>query len=90
MDELRSILGKSRIHGNNLIRLTRSLVKTLSINPPGDERGVSRVGGEELDSMGLDVEYVESKANRINTLGRLKGTGGGRTSYGMVITILYQ
>ena len=61
-----------------LIGLTQELVKTPSENPPGDERGVSGVVSERLEALGFNVELVESEPRRVNTLGRLEGSGGGR------------
>ncbi|MFP3951409.1 MAG: M20 family metallopeptidase [Candidatus Bathyarchaeia archaeon] len=70
MDSLRS----------ELVELTQRLVRTPSVNPPGDERGVSRVVGEEMEALGFDLRYVEPKPKRVNTLGALEGVedeGGG-------------
>ncbi|MGD2142782.1 MAG: M20 family metallopeptidase [Candidatus Bathyarchaeota archaeon] len=61
-----------------LIDLTRELIKTPSENPPGNERAVSRLVSERLESLGFEVKVVKSKPNRVNTLGTLKGMGGGR------------
>jgi acetylornithine deacetylase/succinyl-diaminopimelate desuccinylase family protein len=62
----------------NLIRLTQELVKTPSENPPGDERGVSEVVSKHLENLGFEIELVEAKPRRVNTLGRLNGAGNGR------------
>jgi acetylornithine deacetylase/succinyl-diaminopimelate desuccinylase family protein len=61
-----------------LIELTRRLVQTPSENPPGDERGVSGVVSERLEALGFNVDLVESEPRRVNTLGKLEGSGGGR------------
>ncbi len=61
-----------------LIELTQRLVQTPSENPPGDERAVSRVVSERLEALGFSVELVEPDLRRVNTLGRLEGSGGGR------------
>jgi acetylornithine deacetylase/succinyl-diaminopimelate desuccinylase family protein len=61
-----------------LIELTQKLVQTPSENPPGDERGVSGVVSECLEALGFNVELVESEPRRVNTLGKLEGSGGGR------------
>ena len=61
-----------------LIELTQRLVQTPSENPPGDERGVSGVVSERLEALGFGVELVEGEPRRVNTLGRLEGSGGGR------------
>ena len=61
-----------------LVELARELVRIPSENPPGDEVGVSRKVSEELGALGFEVEYVEPAPKRVNTLGLLKGSGGGR------------
>ena len=61
-----------------LVELAQELVKTPSENPPGDERGVSGVVSERLEALGFGVELVEGEPRRVNTLGRLEGSGGGR------------
>jgi succinyl-diaminopimelate desuccinylase len=61
-----------------LIELTQRLVQTTSENPPGDERGVSGEVSERLEALGFNVELVESEPRRVNTLGKLEGSGGGR------------
>ncbi len=61
-----------------LIELTQKLVKTPSENPSGDERGVSGVVSECLEALGFNVELVEGEPRRVNTLGKLEGSGGGR------------
>jgi succinyl-diaminopimelate desuccinylase len=63
---------------DELIDLTKELVRIPSENPPGDEVEVSHRVGDELDSLGFEVEYVEPSPKRVNTLGTLKGSGGGR------------
>jgi acetylornithine deacetylase/succinyl-diaminopimelate desuccinylase family protein len=48
------------------------------VNPPGDESEVSEYVSEKLSSMGLDIELVEPKTHRVNTLATLRGIGQGR------------
>lgn len=64
---------------SELVELTRDMIRTPSENPPGDERAVSGLVSERLESLGFDVELVESELRRVNTLGTLKGAGGGRS-----------
>ena len=64
---------------NEIIEYTREMVRIPSENPPGDETEVSDYVSKLLASLGFDVEQVESNPNRVNTLGVLKGTGGGKT-----------
>ena len=63
---------------SELVELTRDMIRTPSENPPGDERAVSGLVSERLEAIGFDVELVESEPRRVNTLGTLKGAGGGR------------
>jgi len=60
-----------------LIELTREMIRISSENPPGDESGVAELVAENLTSLGFDVKLVEPKAKRVNTLGTLRGKGGG-------------
>ena len=64
---------------NNIIEYTQDMVRIPSENPPGNETEISEYVSELLSSLGFNVEQVESKPNRVNTLGVLKGTGGGKT-----------
>jgi acetylornithine deacetylase/succinyl-diaminopimelate desuccinylase family protein len=61
-----------------LIEITRDMIRTPSENPPGDERAISGLVSEQLEALGFDVELVESEPKRVNTLGKLRGAGGGR------------
>jgi acetylornithine deacetylase/succinyl-diaminopimelate desuccinylase family protein len=61
-----------------LVELTREMVRIPSENPPGDERAISELVMERLGALGFMVELVEAKPNRVNTLGSLGGLGGGK------------
>jgi len=61
-----------------LVDLATEMIHTHSENPPGDERGISKLVGDKLTSLGFEVEFVEAAPNRINTLGVLRGSGGGK------------
>lgn len=63
---------------DDLVELTREMIRIPSENPPGDERGVSELVSERLSSIGFEVELVEPEPRRVNTLGTLRGTGSGR------------
>ena len=63
---------------DELVDLTHKMVSVPSENPPGDERRISGLVKEELMSLGFDVELVEPALKRVNTLGTLRGAGGGR------------
>jgi acetylornithine deacetylase/succinyl-diaminopimelate desuccinylase family protein len=62
---------------DDVVEYTRSMVRIRSENPPGDETEISDHVSELLASLGFDVEQVEPKPKRVNTLGLLEGTGGG-------------
>ena len=64
---------------NDIIEYTQEMVRIPSENPPGNETEISEYVSELLVSIGFHVEQVESKPNRVNTLGVLKGKGGGKT-----------
>ena len=63
---------------SSLVNLTRALVRVPSENPPGDERGVSQIVRERLESIGAHVDLVAELPERVNTLGTIQGSGGGR------------
>jgi acetylornithine deacetylase/succinyl-diaminopimelate desuccinylase-like protein len=50
------------------------MIRIPSENPPGNETEISIYVSELLTSLGFDVEQVESKPNRVNTLGVLKAS----------------
>ena len=64
---------------DDIVEYTRGMVRIPSENPPGNETEGSDYVSELLTPLGFDVTQVESKPNRVNTLGVLKGTGGGKT-----------
>ena len=72
MDEVERLRG-------DIIEYTRGMVRIPSENPPGDEAEVSDYVSELLASLGFDVEQVESKPKRVNTLALLEGAGGGKS-----------
>jgi acetylornithine deacetylase/succinyl-diaminopimelate desuccinylase family protein len=67
-----------RLRGD-VVEYTRGMVRIRSENPPGDETEISDHVSELLASLGFDVEQVESRPKRVNTLGLLEGAGGGET-----------
>jgi len=62
-----------------LVDLTREMVRIPSENPPGDEREISELVAHKMKALGFEVELVEPKAKRVNTLATLRGSGGGRS-----------
>ena len=67
-----------RLRGD-IVEYTRGMVRIPSENPPGNETEISDFVSELLASLGFDVEQVESRPDRVNTLGLLEGTGGGKS-----------
>lgn len=64
---------------DNLVELTRAMVRIPSENPPGDETQISELVGEELKAIGFEVEYITSESKRVNTLATLKGVDTGKS-----------
>lgn len=67
-----------------LIETCRALVATNSVNPtlvPGapGEREIAALVARRLDQLGLDVTQREPEPGRVSVVGRLPGTGGGRS-----------
>lgn len=62
------------INKDRLIRLTQRLLQFDSVNPPGNELGVSQFIAKDLKSIGLDVKMVAYAKNRPNVIATLKGT----------------
>jgi acetylornithine deacetylase len=74
----------SRTKSEDISALLRRLVAIDSVNPtlvPGGsgEATIARFVAEWLERQGVDVEYQELTAGRANVIGRVRGTGGGRT-----------
>src|SRR4030042_1309584 len=61
----------------HMVNHIQGLVRIPSENPPGDESEVAGYVAEALASLGVDVEHVEPEPGRVNTLGTLRGSGGG-------------
>lgn len=72
------------IHTDKLRILLEELIRIDSVNPSLSDKGtgelnIARYLGEYLKTLGLDVSYQELEENRVNVIGILKGTGGGRS-----------
>jgi acetylornithine deacetylase len=71
------------------------LVRTKSINPafsdgePSDEREIATRLGEKMRALGMETTAYEAAPGRVSVVGRLRGTGGGRSLmlYGHVDTV---
>ncbi|HUQ83660.1 MAG TPA: ArgE/DapE family deacylase [Gemmatimonadaceae bacterium] len=71
------------------------LVRTRSINPafadgdPSDERAIATRVGEMMRALGMETTEYEPEPGRVSVVGRLRGTGGGRSLmlYGHIDTV---
>lgn len=71
------------------------LVRTRSINPafadgePSDERAIATVVGKMMTALGMEITEYEPEPGRVSVVGRLRGTGGGRSLmlYGHIDTV---
>jgi acetylornithine deacetylase len=71
------------------------LVRTCSINPafadgePSDERAIATVVGKMMTALGMEITEYEPEPGRVSVVGRLRGTGGGRSLmlYGHIDTV---
>ena len=72
-----------------------TLVQTKSINPafsdgdPSDEREIATVIGRMMRALGMEVTEYEPEPGRVSVVGRLAGSGGGRSLmlYGHIDTV---
>lgn len=64
-DDLRNLLGK--------------LIRSRSLNPPGDVRECAQLIAEELKRRQLPAEIIEEKPGVTNVVSRLDGSAGGKT-----------
>ena len=67
----------NQVNRNRIIELACNLANIVSIT--GEEEGVARYLGSELEKLGMQVEYQFVEDGRPNVVGTLKGTGGGAT-----------
>ena len=72
------------------------LVRTRSINPafaddgsPSNEREIATVVGTMMRALGMEITEYEPEPGRVSVVGRLRGTGGGRSLllYGHIDTV---
>jgi len=71
------------INKKRLIKLTQSLIRIKSENPPGDESRIARFIQGYLKNLGLATKLYEFKKNRSNLIACLKGRGN---KYSLLIT----
>ncbi len=60
---------------SEVVELTRTLVQTETINPPGGEAAAAGIVGERLEAAGFDVESYELAPGRTGLVARTPGAG---------------
>jgi acetylornithine deacetylase len=74
----------TKVDDDFLVRTLGELVRTVSINPAfsggtTDERQVAAYVRAAMDAMGMETHAHEPAPGRVSVVGRLRGTGGGRS-----------
>lgn len=69
----------SRIRRDDLIKLTQSMVRIPSVNPPGDEKDVAEFLLQELKSYGFSSKLLNVKPKRPNVIASYSGRKRGKT-----------
>ena len=65
---------------DEIFDFTCELIRTPSVNPPGDERAVSEIIMQRLAALGIDDRsIVAAEATRPNVMAHVTGTAAGRT-----------
>ncbi len=65
---------------DDVLGLTKTLIRTPSPNPPGDERAVAEVVIDSLRALGItDIQTFASEDHRPNVVARVPGTADGPT-----------
>lgn len=65
------------ISKEEVIELLRELVRTPSVNPPGEEKEISELVFHKLGSIGMEVQTISAEPDRPNVIATLRGSGGG-------------
>ena len=60
-----------------VVQVCQQLVRTKSVNPPGDEQQIAEFTAAFLKEAGFEAEVVMHAHGRGSTLAYLKGAGGG-------------
>src|SRR5687768_1720919 len=84
-----------RIDAEYVTTTLADLVRTRSINPafadgePSDERAIATRVGAMMHALGMETREFEPEPGRVSVVGRLRGTGGGRSLllYGHIDTV---
>ena len=76
----RAILAYLDAHADEILDFARELIRTNSINPPGDETAVAARVVERLRTLGVDdVTVLSEEPNRPNVVARVDGRRPGRS-----------
>ena len=60
----------------NVVDLTRDLLRFDTVNPPGQERDCAHMAGSLLKDWGFSVEYSEYEPGRTSVIARAGGSDG--------------
>lgn len=63
---------------DEIVDLTRDLVRTPSVNPPADTRRCAEIILNKFKKDHIDAEIVEGRKGACNVVARLPGTGKGK------------
>jgi acetylornithine deacetylase/succinyl-diaminopimelate desuccinylase-like protein len=66
-----------QVDRNRIVDMACSLANLVSIT--GEEKEVAEYLGDQLERLGMQVQYQEVEENRPNVIGTLKGSGSGAT-----------
>jgi succinyl-diaminopimelate desuccinylase len=75
-------MGRSSTHNINDVGLAAflaELIRTPSVNPPGDEGAVAALMAAKLKALGLETTTIEAAPGRPSVIGKLAGSGNGPT-----------
>lgn len=67
------------VHKDEVIELTRELVRAPSVNPPGETRECANIILNKFHEVQIDAEIVEGKKGACNVVARLPGRKKGKT-----------
>jgi succinyl-diaminopimelate desuccinylase len=75
-DQKQALLEYIDTHQDEAVAFFQDLVRTVSANPPGDERAVADKCAAFGTALGMSVEQFEPEPRRVSNLMRLRGSAG--------------